>query len=224
MDNHLSSKTILSNKLVWIGLPKARQLAIVVSIRKNVADVRLYSKVYNNFRTQKETVTLSMLTWAELSKEEFAKIACGKRVLNKNRALQVVAVNLSFKDNENRKERRVYYCTRCEGFHTSSKRWLPKTIRDLLIEKPFNLYFKRSGKQYINSTLFHKWLRDEIGIKIGRNAFLKTLQEFEPDIPKALEILQNTPARYIEFVLYEHFHYENDRNNAVDDDMDFDHS
>lgn len=211
----ITEKPISANTLVWVQLNKSKQLALVVSGRLHAVVVRMYLKNDNRFSLQKETVTLRVVQRAELSSEEMWQTACGKHILSKNKALQLVAVNFVFTDVERRKERRVYYCTRCRGFHTTSMRWLPKAIRDKLRLHPFPAYLERTGKSINGSETLHQWLREDIGLKIGHRIFVKTLHDFEPDYQRAMQILLRTPGKYIEYVLYEFFHYRNDHNDQL---------
>lgn len=206
---------IKANTLVWVRINTSKRLALVVSGRAHAVVVRMYLKDGNKFSFYPETVALRLVQRAELSNEEIQQIACGKHILTKNKALQLVAVNFVFTDVEKRKERRVYYCTRCRAFHTTSMRWLPKAIRDKLRLHPFPAYLERTGKSNRDSETIHHWLRDDIGLKIGQKMFVKTLYEFEPDYYRAMHILLSTPAKYVEFVLYEFFHYKNAHNEQL---------
>ncbi|MBT2560094.1 hypothetical protein J7E50_02515 [Pedobacter sp. ISL-68] len=222
----LGDATIKADTLIWVRLNRNKQLGIVVSMRQHSLDVKMYRKQSNTFNPYVETVSLRIIKRAEISPEEYLKIACGKKILNRNTALQLVAVNFVFADVERRKERRVYYCVKCQGFHTTSLRWLPVAIRVKLRDRPFKAYLHRTGDldKYTSTlhnwqTSLHHWLRDDIGLRIGKGTFLKTLHKYNDNDIEAIKKLVNTPAEYIEFVLYEFMRYRNDHNDLYDLDV-----
>ncbi|MFF5382923.1 hypothetical protein [Pedobacter suwonensis] len=218
--------TIKADTLIWVRLNRNKQLGIVVSMRQHSLDVKMYRKQSNSFSPYIETISLRVIERAEISPDEYLKIACGKRILSKNAALQLVTVNFIFTDVERRKERRVYYCVKCQGFHTTSLRWLPEEIRRKLRERSFKAYLHKTGDfdKHTSSlrnwqTSLHHWLRDDIGLRIGKGTFLKTLHKYNDDDLQAIKNLVNTPAEYVEFVLYEYMRYKNEHNDLYDLDV-----
>jgi hypothetical protein len=222
----LEESAIKANTLIWVRLNRNRKLGIVVSKRKHSLVVRMYDIKTNTFASHSELISLRVIERAEITAEEYLKIACGKKILNKNTALQLVAINFVFTDVEKRKERRVYYCIKCQGFHTTSMRWLPEEIRLKLQKCPFKAYLDRTGntEKYTDSlsgwqTGLHRWIRDDIGLKIGKETFLKTLRQYNDDDIEAIKMLVNAPAQYIEFVLYEFMRYKNNHNDLYKIDV-----
>ena len=213
--------SIKANDLVWIGKKPHRKLAIVVGRRQHAALVRLYNSQQNTFSNYLETVALSTITKANLLPEQYNTIACGKKILSKTTAFRLVAVNYVFTDIPFRRERRVYYCTRCRGYHTTSQRWMPPEILARLKKNPFPQYIiKKNIKVIHNYRDMHRWLRDDIGLRIDQRTFIKTLRQFEPDPSTAVKKLLDTPADYLEFMFYEIFRFRDrtEVRRAVDGD------
>src|SRR5690606_18629636 len=109
------------NDWAWIRIRNNRRLGLVLAVREHVAVVRPLFKSRKQLQPYRETIALRLLEKADLSREEIAMLPCGKRILSVNKAFEIVAANRIFTDDPKRKERRVYYCSRCRGFHTSSK-------------------------------------------------------------------------------------------------------
>lgn len=190
--------------LVWIDLRNTKRLGMVLEVRKHVAIVRPYHPSKKRLHAYAETISRRMLVKAELPPEQLAALPCGKRVLSLNKAFEIVAVNRIFTDNAVRRERRVYYCTRCRGFHTTSQAKIPGVLLQRLRSDPFaqppdDVHDGRYRR------LVFLWLRDRIGVPMGYGMFLASLERYAPTDMEAIEkLLANTKA-YLYFV-YRHLY------------------
>lgn len=190
---------LCKHDLVWIEVNNNKRLGRVLEVRKHVAVVRLYHASKKHLHGYPETISKRMLSKAELSPEQLATLPCGKRILSLNKAFEIVAVNRIFTDNDARRERRVYYCTRCRGFHTTSKAKIPWVLLHRLRSDPFTQPADavHDGR---HRRLVFLWLRDRIGVPMGYGMFMASLERFAPTHTDAIDrLLANTPA-YLHFV------------------------
>lgn len=190
---------LCKHDLVWIDVHNNKRLGRVLEVRKHVAIVRPYHASKKRLHGYAETISQRMLSKAELPPEQLATLPCGKRILSLNKAFEIVAVNRIFTDNEARRERRVYYCTRCRGFHTTSKAKIPRALLDRLRSDPF-VPPSEEIKDGQYRRLVFRWLRDRIGVPMGYRLFLASLGRYAPTYTEALDkLLANTKA-YLHFV------------------------
>lgn len=180
------------------------KLAKVVKVNEHTLTVKIFNKRANKFHPYAETVAVTAVEPANLTPLELSKMPCGKVVLTKNTALMLLATNEQFKQVK-RREKRVYYCTRCEGYHTTSQPWMPIAIKQQMELHPISqeaLIVK--GGIICQKTIF-KWLRDVLGLRISQNWFKDSLKEYASSMREALEQIIQCPEDYIEFFFEKRF-------------------
>ncbi|SFS49295.1 hypothetical protein [Sphingobacterium wenxiniae] len=158
------------NDWVWVSYPKEPKLGLVLAVREHTVVLRMLVGS-RQLQASREVVSKRLLSKAELSEEEIQQLPCGKRPLVLGRAKQIVAVNRIFTDNPNRKERRVYYCRRCEAFHTTAQFKIPVELLMKLRSFP---YIPDEREDYAKGRARKKvwrWLKDIIGIRVPYRIF-----------------------------------------------------
>jgi len=200
------------NDWVWIRIRNDRRLGLVLAVRKHVAVVRPLFKSRRQLQPYHETITMRLLEKADLPREEICALPCGKRILSINKAFEIVAANRIFTDNPERQERRVYYCTRCRGFHTSSKSKVPWILFARLRSDPFEPQLPIHTDNHLKHQVL-VWLRDHIGVPLSNNLFDRSLLQYAPTYKEALDKLLIDPAAYLHFV-YLHV-YLKDRRDRI---------
>jgi len=198
------------NDWAWIRIRNNRRLGLVLAVREHVAVVRPLFKSRKQLQPYRETIALRLLEKANLSREEIAMLPCGKRILSVNKAFEIVAANRIFTDDPKRKERRVYYCARCRGFHTSSKVPVPWILFARLRSDPFEPELPIPTDNHLKHQVL-VWLRDHIGVPISHALFDRSLLHYAPTYKEALDKLLIDPVAFIHFV-YLHV-YLKDRKN-----------
>jgi len=187
---------------VTLPIPKyLNQYALMVGeTRSNAVDIRLYSPEHNRFSLFVESISSKYVKDVLLPKEEYVKIACGKRVLSVNSAKALLAGNKLFLD-EKRLECRIYFCERCKAFHTTSQRiHLPQNIKNSLHKAlPINPDdFMIKGKIISEAAVF-RWIRDTIGLQIGRKVFYHHIVEYGGSVKAGLERIIEDPEAFLCF-------------------------
>lgn len=186
------------NDWVWIRIRNNRRLGLVLSVRQHVAVVQPLFKSREQLHPYHETISRRLLEKADLPHEEMIALPCGKRILTIRKAIEIVAVNRIFTDNPMRRERRVYYCTRCHGFHTSSKPKIPWILFARLRSDPFEpqMPIPTEGHRKHQVLL---WLRDRIGVPLSSSLFDRSLLHYAPTYKEALDKLLIDPVAYLHF-------------------------
>jgi hypothetical protein len=180
------------------------KLAKVLKVNEKTLLVKIYNREANKFHPYLETVAISMIEPAELTEEERLNMPCGKVVLSKNTALMLLATNEQFKSDK-RREKRVYYCTKCAGYHTTSQPWMPLLVRQHMNEHPLLPQDVTIKGDIICERSVFRWLRDTLGLQISHKWFKSSLKEFGETIRGALEKILSTPDSYIEFFFEKRF-------------------
>lgn len=181
---------------------KELKIARVLKVNEHTLLIKPYDSKNHRFQTQSETIAIHMVEPAPEIEE--AKMPCGKAVLNKNTALCLLATNEQFKDIK-RREKRVYYCVRCKGYHTTSQPWMPISIKYKIGQHPLmseDVMIK--GDIICERTVF-KWLRDTLGLRISHNWFVRSLKDYKGTMREALESILASPESYIEFFFEKRF-------------------
>lgn len=165
---------------VWMMLPREPQLALVLAVREHTVVLRLLAG-YRRLHAAREVVAKRMVCKAELSEEEIQQLPCGKRPLLLGRAQQIVAVNRIFPDNDQRKERRVYYCRRCEAFHTTAHFKIPVQILKNLVANPYTPQSPEDYSRGQDRKKVWRWLRTDIGVVVSLRLFDYSLPGYGND-------------------------------------------
>src|SRR5690606_7566031 len=165
------------NDWVWILFPREPKLGLVLAVREHTVLLRMLSGNRRLFPIR-EVVSKRMISKAELSEDEIQKLPCGKRPLLLGRAKQIVAVNRTFSDNPNRNERRVYYCRRCEAFHTTAQFKIPVELLKKLAAFPYTPEIPEDYADGRARKNVWRWLRSTIGITVSYRLFDLSLLDY----------------------------------------------
>jgi|SRR5690606_40919259 len=138
--------------------------------------------------------------YRSLSPKEIRQLPCGKRPLGLGRAKQIVTLNLMFTDNPKRKERRVYYCQRCEAFHTTAQVKIPYYILKNLTTDPYVPQMKENYAEGPARKKVWRWLRRDIGVLVSYRLFDYSLLEYGSSKDDAVEKILVSPVRYMKFL------------------------
>lgn len=195
------------NDWVWVGLTKKRYLAMVIVVSEHTVLVQVLNKDANRFHPYKETVSRRIIEKAELSKEERDALPCGKRPLSLGKAKMIVATNFIFTDDPARKERRVYYCRRCQAFHTTTQFKLPVELLRLLDDCPYVPQADEDYRRIRCRKEVWKWLHDVIGIRISFGKFERSIKSYADEPADAIAKLLIMPLNYLHH-LYQYL-YDN---------------
>lgn len=197
--------TLERNDWVWIMFSEPR-LGLVLAVREHTVMLRILADP-RRLHAVPDVVSKRMIQKAELSEEKIRQLPCGKRPLLLGRAKQIVAANHMFGDNPERKERRVYYCPRCEAFHTTAQFKIPMAILKNLAAEP---YIPQTAENYAEGRERKKvwrWLRTNIGIGVSYRLFDYSLIDYGSSKSDAIGKILIDPLHYLHYLflfLYQH--------------------
>lgn len=190
--------TLERDDWVWIMFSEPK-LGLVLAVREHTVMLRILAGT-RRLHAVPDVVSKRMIQKAELGKEEIWKLPCGKRPLLLGRAKQIVAANRMFDDDPERKERRVYYCQRCEAFHTTAQFKIPVEILKKLAADP---YIPQTAEDYAEGRERKKvwrWLRTNIGIGVSYRLFDYSLLHYGSSKSDAIGKILIDPLRYLHYL------------------------
>lgn len=188
------------NSWVWVQASNNRLLAFVYAVREHTVTVRFYDEEGKRLKGCLEVITKRFLSPTDFDWEQLSKLPCGKRPLSLNRSKMIVAVNLIFKDNERRQERRVYYCRRCKDFHTTAQFKLPVEFLKKLVANPYrNDEPENYYRIFYRKRIWHWWYYN-LDVKISYRLFERIIAEYDPDPASAILRIKADPVAFMHFI------------------------